>query len=132
MDLSQQLAEQHNSAHDTSSVVEAIRKKIESSGLQYLLEDIPESLRASTEGVSRISEIVKAMKEFSHPGGKSKESIDLEKMIKSTLIVARNEWKYLADVKTDFAEDLSMVYATITDKHKGKMRLIAFPVREQP
>jgi len=107
--LSQQLVEQHNSAHETSFVVEAIQKKIESSDLQYLLEDIPESLRESTEGMSRISEIVKAMKEFSHPGGKSKESIDLEKMIESTLIVARNEWKYLADVKTDFAEGLPMV-----------------------
>jgi signal transduction histidine kinase len=49
------------------------------------------------------------MKEFSHPGGKNQELIDINKTIQSTITVASNEWKYVADVETDFDEAMPTV-----------------------
>ena len=63
--------------------------------LPYLREDLPSAISQALDGVTRISTIVRAMKEFSHPGSDCKEHIDLNKAIESTITVARNEWKYV-------------------------------------
>jgi len=42
-----------------------------------------------------VAKIVRAMKEFSHPGAEEKRSIDINKAIETTITVARNEWKYV-------------------------------------
>ena len=44
----------------------------------YLLEEIPKAIEQSLEGVSRVSALVGAMKEFSHPGTKEKVAAGLE------------------------------------------------------
>ncbi len=75
----------------------------------YLLEEIPKAIDQTIEGVSRVSTLVSAMKEFSHPGTKEKITLDLNHAIESTITVARNEWKYLADLETDFDRALPMV-----------------------
>ncbi len=49
------------------------------------------------------------MKEFSHPGTDVKTNIDLNKAIESTITVARNEWKYVAEMVTDFDPGLPLV-----------------------
>jgi len=67
----------------------------------YLREEIPKALSQSLEGVARISKIVGAMKEFSHPAIESTPH-DLNRAIASTITVASNEWKYVADMHTDF------------------------------
>jgi two-component system NtrC family sensor kinase len=70
--------------------------------LPYLTEEIPKALRQSLDGVERVSRIVRAMKEFSHPGTTEKIPVHLSKAIESTVTVARNEWKYVANLVTDF------------------------------
>jgi signal transduction histidine kinase len=49
------------------------------------------------------------MKEFSHPGQDEKTAIDINKTIESTITVARNEWKYVAEMATDFDASLPLV-----------------------
>lgn len=70
--------------------------------LDYLAEEIPKAIVQSVEGVDRVASIVRAMKEFSHPGSREKQRIDLNRAIENTLTVSRNEWKYVADLVTDF------------------------------
>jgi len=74
--------------------------------LDYLQKDIPNALEQSLEGLERVAEIVRGMKEFYHPGSTEKDPIDVNRAIDSTIAVARNEWKYVADVTTHF--DASM------------------------
>ena len=81
----------------------------EEADLTYLLGEVPQAIAQALEGVGRISKIVKAMKEFSHPGSEGKCAIDLNHAIETTIAVARNEWKYVADVQTCFAADLPPV-----------------------
>jgi PAS domain S-box-containing protein len=75
----------------------------------YLLGEIPQAIAQALEGVQRISKIVRAMKEFSHPGSEGKCAIDINRAIETTIAVARNEWKYVADIDTSFADDLPAV-----------------------
>jgi two-component system NtrC family sensor kinase len=76
--------------------------ELEAADLGYLREEIPRAIQQSLEGVGRISKIVKAMKDFSHPGGASKTLTNLQQAIESTITVSRNEWKYVANLVTDF------------------------------
>ena len=76
--------------------------------VDYLREEVPKAIAQSLEGVERIAKIVGAMKEFSHPAV-DKAPHDLNRAIASTVTVASNEWKYVADVQTDFDVDLPLV-----------------------
>ena len=75
----------------------------------YLLDEIPKAIEQSREGLSRISKIVLAMKEFSHPGKEEKVPTDINSAILSTVEVSRNEWKYCAELVTELASDLPLV-----------------------
>ncbi len=70
--------------------------------LAYLTENVPRSLDRSLDGLTRIAGIVGAMKEFSHPGQHEQAHADLTEALKATLTIATNEYKYVADVETDF------------------------------
>jgi PAS domain S-box-containing protein len=82
---------------------------VERADSAYLLEEIPKAIEQTVEGIDRVSKLVGAMKEFSHPGTKEKASLDLNRAIESTITVSRNEWKYVADVETDFDKSMPMV-----------------------
>lgn len=75
----------------------------------YLSAEIPVALEQSLDGIQRISSIVRAMKEFSHPGTKEKIPVDINHAITTTLTVAHNEWKYVAEVETVLAPNLPKV-----------------------
>jgi len=78
--------------------------------LDFLLEEIPESIKETHDGIDRVVKIVSAMKEFSHPGGNDKVATDLNRALDSTITVCRNEWKYVAEMLTDFDPDLPLVH----------------------
>jgi two-component system, NtrC family, sensor kinase len=75
----------------------------------YLSAEVPKAIEQSLDGVNRVSKIICAMKEFSYPGTTEKTPTDLNHCIETTITVASNEWKYVADVLTDFAVDLPKV-----------------------
>lgn len=86
--------------------VEAARQAAD---LDYLLAEIPKAVGQSLEGVGRVASIVRAMKEFSHPGTGQKSAVDLNHAIECTITVARNEWKYVAELVTEFDRQLPPV-----------------------
>jgi PAS domain S-box-containing protein len=77
--------------------------------LPYLMEEIPQAITQSLNGIDRVAQIVRAMKEFSHPGAAEKTMVDLNRAIENTVTVSRNEWKYVANVTTDFDPALPVV-----------------------
>ncbi len=90
----------------TEELIQNIEKLIEEIDLAYLEEEIPVAVDHSLKGVERIAKIVQAMKIFAHPGMAAKEPVDINKEIEKTITITRNEWKYVADLKTDFDESL--------------------------
>jgi two-component system, NtrC family, sensor kinase len=71
--------------------------------------ELPPALDRVVDGLARIAEIVRSMKEFSHNDQEEMSRVDLNRAIASTLVIARTEYKYVADVHTDFAKDLPFV-----------------------
>ncbi len=92
-----------------SEFIARVDDAVEEADLEYLTEEIPQAVDQSLEGVERISEIVSAMKEFSHPGTEEKTSVDINRALSTTITVARNEWKYVAEMKTEFDASLPLV-----------------------
>ena len=80
----------------------AVREKAD---WDYLEQEIPRAMEQMLEGLSRVSTIVRGMKEFSHVDRTNEKTPgDLNRALESTLIVALNELKYVADVETQFGE----------------------------
>jgi signal transduction histidine kinase len=77
--------------------------------LPYLLAEIPDTIEQTLEGVERVATIVRAMREFSHPGTDDKTLVDINRALESTITVSRNEWKYVAEVATRLADDLPLL-----------------------
>ncbi len=75
----------------------------------FIMKEIPLAVRQTQEGAERVLEIVRAFKEFSHPGNKEFAEVSLNEAIRNAITVARNEWKYVAEVETDLAQDLPMI-----------------------
>jgi signal transduction histidine kinase len=82
---------------------------MENMDLNFLIEEIPKAINQTSDGVARVIKIVGAMKNFSHPGLESVIYVDLNQSIESTLIISHNEWKYLAEVETEFDPELPPV-----------------------
>ena len=81
-----------------------LARAIQDADMEYLNLEIPKAASQSLDGVERVAAIVRAMKEFAHPGQKDKAAADLNRALANALIVARNEFKYVADAETDFGE----------------------------
>ncbi len=77
--------------------------------LEFLCDEVPVALQQSEEGLGRVASIVRAMKQFSHPGTHDKSDTDLNQAVQNTIIVSRNEWKYVAEMETDLDPDLPPV-----------------------
>jgi len=92
--------------------------------LPYLEEELPKSIAQSLDGVGRVSKIVRAMKDFSHPGVEGKEAVDLNTAIESTITVARNEWKYVADMVTDFDSNLPSVPCVVGEFNQVILNIV--------
>jgi PAS domain S-box-containing protein len=75
----------------------------------YLEEEIPRAIQQSVDGIERVSTIVKAMKIFTHPSREGLMAVDINQAIENTLIVSRNEWKYVCEVERKFTPALPEV-----------------------
>jgi signal transduction histidine kinase len=89
------------------------------------LEDSPKALQQAYEGVGRVTEIVKAMKSFSHvEASHSKQTIDLHEALNNTLIISRNSYKYIAEIETDYASDVSFIECYPSELNQVFLNLI--------
>jgi PAS domain S-box-containing protein len=87
-------------------LVREIEELAQEEDIDYLLEEIPKAVSESLTGIERITKIVRAMKEFSHPGANEKTATNINKAIETTVTVARNEWKYVSEMQLDLDPDL--------------------------
>jgi len=90
-------------------LIAAVEAAIAETELDYFIAEAPKALTQSLDGLNRVATIVRAMKEFSHPGGEAKEAIDLNHAIENTVTVCRNEWKYVAEMALDLDPSLPLV-----------------------
>jgi len=91
----------------------------------FVSTELPAALSQSSEGLARVTKIVKAMKDFSH---RQSEDVmvrsNLNEAIESSLIISQSEYKYAADIETHLAPDLPVVACFIDDLKQVILNLI--------
>jgi signal transduction histidine kinase len=68
------------------------------------MENVPLAIGSSIEGLGRIATIVQSMKEFAHPDEAQMKRADLNQAIRGTLVIASFEYKFVAEVDTQFGD----------------------------
>ncbi len=91
--------------------------------MEYLRAEVPKAFTRTFDGVERVTNIVKAMKEFAHPDANEQSPVDLRHALETTLLVASNEYKYVAKVRTEFAE-LPQVVCNVGELNQVFLNLI--------
>jgi PAS domain S-box-containing protein len=91
--------------------------------LDYVAQNALSACDRARDGIARIAAIVGAMKEFAHPDQREKEPADLNRALRTTLVIARNEYKYVADVETDF-RDIPDVLCHLGDMNQVFLNLL--------
>ncbi|HWD91298.1 MAG TPA: response regulator [Verrucomicrobiae bacterium] len=108
----------------SSELINRVEQAEADSDLAYLLEQIPTAIDETLEGVERVTKIVRAMKEFSHPGTSEKCPTNINKAIETTVTVARNEWRYVADLTLDLDPQLPMVPCFASEFNQALLNLV--------
>lgn len=93
------------SADDEALRKEAIAKLSDTTHIDYLNEQFPGALGDCEVSVKRVIDIIRAMKDFSHPGLRSKARFDLNQCIESAITMSRNRWKHVAEMHADLTPD---------------------------
>ncbi len=75
----------------------------------YTRSALPKAIERSLTGVERVTTIVRAMKAFAHPDNEQLTPTDLKALIESTVMVATNEWRYVADMDLQLDQELPPV-----------------------
>jgi len=90
------------SRHGADPEFLAVRAKEASLGIDFLLGDIPALFSESRNGFERIAKIIQSMRDFSHVDHTgSLAHFNINNGIVDTLMIAKNHYKYHADVQTD-------------------------------
>jgi len=110
-------------SNDVEPSVQAMKQAEQEADLDFLLDEIPKAFDRTFEGATRVASIVRAMKEFAHPDNNEHAPADINHALQTTLIVASNEYKYVATMKTQFTE-LPAVTCNIGELNQVFLNLI--------
>ena len=108
LDRCTQLLDQESDA-PPEQLASRLSAAIRSADLDFLRDRIPQALQRSQEGVDGVTQLVSAMREFSHPGSTERTYVDLNRTVASAITVSRNEWKYVADLEMNTDASLPAV-----------------------
>jgi signal transduction histidine kinase len=89
----------------SSEVIEHLAQLRERVELDFLREDIPLLIKESKDGIGRVGQIVKDLKDFSRVDANQQwQWANLQQGIESTLNIVANELKYKADVVKEYQD----------------------------
>lgn len=107
-----------------AALVAAIETAEQAADLNYLCEEIPAAVKQSLEGLDRVATIVRAMREFSHPGSKEIAPCDINHAIENTVTISRNEWKYVATLDLDLDRSIPPVPCYLNEFNQVTLNMI--------
>ena len=124
LDMLGKLLQATRDGNPAEELIAEVDAAIRQADVDYLREEVPKAIQQSLEGIEQVANIVRAMKEFSHPGNGQKQPIGLNRAIQSILTISHNEWKFVADLVTDFSPDLPPVPCLPGDLNQVILNLV--------
>ncbi|MBK5274827.1 MAG: PAS domain S-box protein [Desulfuromonadales bacterium] len=91
---------------ETVALLDEIRTKMR---IDFILNDLHKLLEESLEGTGRVRGIVNDLKSFSHADEDQCKPFNINDCLDSTLNMARNEIRYVADVELDYDPQLPLL-----------------------
>jgi len=134
LEKNQQLLNQAQNGGSMDGLIKELRQEEKDADLNYLTTEIPRAIDESLEGIARVTKIVQAIKEFSHPSMDEKTPVDINRAIDTTITVSHNEWKYMADLVPHYDEKLPTVMCSPGEINQVILNLItnaAHAIKEQ-
>ena len=113
-----------NSGRLASDQLAVLAEAEQACDLDFISREAPHAIQQGLEGARRVAKIVQAMKEFSHPDLADQTEADLNQGIRSTITVARSEWKHVAEVVTELDAALPPVRCYAGDVNQVILNLI--------
>jgi two-component system, NtrC family, sensor kinase len=102
-----------------------IGEAMESLKIDYICNDIDSLLKANRDGIQRISEIVKNLKDFARVNPKAEwESADLNGIINNVLLILRNEIKYYAESELKLSPDIPHIFCNVGEVNQVFLNII--------
>ena len=83
--------------------------------IEFLIKEIPVAIERTQNGIQRVTKIVLAMKNFAHPSSKQKALSNINQGVDVTVIISKNEWKYVAELETKLDPNLPLIHCTIDE-----------------
>ncbi len=111
------------SGKDVTDAAKKAADTDEAADVDYFLKNAPDALDRALEGIGRVGSIVRSMTEFAHPDARTKADVDLNRAIKTTLNMARNEYKIVAELATEFG-DIPTVHCHAGDINQVVLNLL--------
>ena len=109
MEKSLKICAQAKDGRVDDELLEEMDEALEDADVEYLTGEAGKAIGKIQDGVSRVVDIVKGMRELAHPGGREKTRADLNQTIQNSISVCRNEWKYVADLELNLDDGLPLV-----------------------
>ena len=104
--------------------MEDMDQVMKKSKIAYMRSEIPVAIEEALKGLEQVASIVKGMKQFSHPGTGDRKLVNVNECIQNTITVARNEWKYVADLDIDMDEALPPVMCHVNEINQVMLNMI--------
>ncbi len=108
---------------DPAAIAE-YRDDLAARDVDFLRDELPTAVSQSVDGIRHMAEIVRAMKEFSHPSVKEKAPVDVNKVAERAALVGKNEWKYAATLDLKLDAGIERAYAVEGELNQVLLNLI--------
>jgi signal transduction histidine kinase len=101
-----------------------VRAMEEDIGLEFMLREVPLAVSQTKQGIKRVTDIVVAMRDFSHSSQTRKLPVVLNDLVRATVILTRNFWKYVSELKLDLSQDLPLVECNSSEINQVILNLV--------
>jgi PAS domain S-box-containing protein len=72
--------------------------------VDYVRERVPGAFERARDGLRRVGEIVRAMRDFADPDSGEHAPVDVNEAVRNTLVVTHSQYKLVADVETELGD----------------------------
>jgi PAS domain S-box-containing protein len=108
---------------DINVITKSLSSLLEETDIDFLKAEVPTALQQSADEIKRVTTIVRAIKDYAHPGS-AMEFTDINAALASTITLSRGEWEFHTELETDFADNLPLVECVVSDINQAVLHMI--------
>lgn len=125
IDLFEDLSHAAVNGESVDRYVQRIRKHRQGTDIGFLKQEFPVAISQSRDGIERVANIVRAMKEFSLPSSDALSATDVNQSIKNSLTVLANRLRDQIRVQTAFETGLPLMLCLAGQLNQALLNILS-------